>query len=331
MPIPASLKKRWHTLGNTRQILAATQNLTISPFDRTEDGLLDFRGIQLIGDERSQEEIAKLPPIAQFPAGLLIPHRGVLRDADFSGSQWSDVSVAHQNDGETMRFDNVRFNGSTFKAKNAANFGGLGAHLVACDFDGCAFPKNIAFTRATLQNCRFTRIKKSSRLTFLHSLLENCTFEGDIHKADFDATPMKNCTFSGSLKDCFFRGEFSLAKQDAQTPLENADFSQAELLVCTIANYDFSTAKPSPSNCIVRQTQPFYEALANLIRQQKTAHANRLLEEAEDCLPHPQTPYGVFHADQLATLSPKHYDAETSRLFYDCVCQAAEATGCRVK
>lgn len=61
MPIPASLKKRWHTLGNTRQILAATQNLTISPFDRTEDGLLDFRGIQLIGDERSQEEIAKLP------------------------------------------------------------------------------------------------------------------------------------------------------------------------------------------------------------------------------------------------------------------------------
>ena len=47
MPIPASLKKRWHTLGNTRQILAATQNLTISPFDRTEDGLLDFRGIIL--------------------------------------------------------------------------------------------------------------------------------------------------------------------------------------------------------------------------------------------------------------------------------------------
>ncbi|MFP5074327.1 hypothetical protein ACLD9W_05580 [Neisseria sp. WLZKY-1] len=41
--------------------------------------------------------------------------------------------------------------------------------------------------------------------------------------------------------------------------------------------------------------------------------------------------YGVFHADQLATLSPKHYDAETSRLFYNCVCQAAEATGCRVK
>ena len=216
MPIPASLKKRWHTLGNTRQILAATQNLTISPFDRTEDGLLDFRGIQLIGDERSQEEIAKLPPIAQFPASRVIWHSGVLRDADFSGSQWSDVSVAHQNDGETMRFDNVRFNGSTFKAKNAANFGGLGAHLVACDFDGCAFPKNIAFTRATLQNCRFTRIKKSSRLTFLHSLLENCTFEGDIHKADFDATPMKNCTFSGSLKDCFFRGEFSLAKQDAK-------------------------------------------------------------------------------------------------------------------
>lgn len=325
-----SIKKRWAALGNTRQILAATQNLTISPFGSTADGLLDFRGIQLIGDERSKEETAKLPPIEQFPAACVISHEGVLRDADFSGSLWSDVSVIHQNDNAAMRYENVRFNGSTFKAKNAANFGGLGAHLADCDFDGCAFPKNIAFARATLQNCRFTRIKKSSRLTFLQSLLENCTFEGDIHKADFDATPMKNCIFSGSLKDCFFRGEFSLAKQDAQTPLENADFSQAELLVCTITNYDFGTVKSSPRNCIVRQTQPFYEALVALIRQQKTAHAESLLDEAEDCHPHPQTPYGVFHAEQLATLSPKHYDAATSRLFYDCVCQAAEATGCRI-
>ncbi|ASP17569.1 hypothetical protein HMPREF9120_01956 [Neisseria sp. oral taxon 020 str. F0370] len=331
MPIPASLKKRWHALGNTRQILTATQNLTVSPFGSTEYGLLDFRGIQLIGDERSKEETAKLPPIEQFPASLLIPHSGILRDADFSGSLWSDVSVAHQNDNETMRFDNVRFNGSTFKAKNAANFGGLSAQLADCDFDGCAFPKNIAFARATLQNCRFTRIKKSSRLSFLNSLLENCTFEGDIRKADFDATPMKNCTFSGSLKACSFQGEFSLDRQDAQTSLENVDFSQAELLVCTIANYDFGTAKPSPRNCIVRQTQAFYQALVALIRQQKTSHADRLLDEAEDCRPHPQTPYGVFHADQLATLSPKHYDAETSRLFYDCICQAAEATGCRMK
>ncbi|MFP5074326.1 hypothetical protein ACLD9W_05575 [Neisseria sp. WLZKY-1] len=54
---------------------------------------------------------------------------------------------------------------------------------------------------------------------------------------------MKNCTFSGSLKDCAFQGEFSLEQQDAQTPLENVDFSQAELLACTIANYDFGTSQ----------------------------------------------------------------------------------------
>nr|DAJ64945.1 MAG TPA: hypothetical protein [Caudoviricetes sp.] len=47
MPIPAKLKKRWDIYPTLEDVLSATQNLSVSPFGTTENGLLDFRGIKL--------------------------------------------------------------------------------------------------------------------------------------------------------------------------------------------------------------------------------------------------------------------------------------------
>ena len=53
MAISIKLKRRWDIYPTLQEVLAATQNLSISPFGLTEEGLQDFRGIKLIG-ERAQ-------------------------------------------------------------------------------------------------------------------------------------------------------------------------------------------------------------------------------------------------------------------------------------
>ena len=63
------------------------------------------------------------------------------------------------------------------------------------------------FIGATLKDCRFTQIKKNVRLKFNScKLLENCLFSGEIHKAHFGYSNLKNCTFEGLLYDCSFEG-----------------------------------------------------------------------------------------------------------------------------
>ena len=53
MAISIKLKKRWDAYPALQDVLAATKNLSVSPFGLTEEGLQDFRGIKLIG-ERAQ-------------------------------------------------------------------------------------------------------------------------------------------------------------------------------------------------------------------------------------------------------------------------------------
>lgn len=50
MAISIKLKKRWDVYPTSQEVLAATKNLSVSPFGLTEEGLQDFRGIKLIGE-----------------------------------------------------------------------------------------------------------------------------------------------------------------------------------------------------------------------------------------------------------------------------------------
>ena len=68
-------------------------------------------------------------------------------------------------------------------------------------------PAGLIMTFTTLKDCRFTQIKKNIRLKFNScKLLENCLFSGEIHKALFWYSNLKNCTFEGLLYDCSFYG-----------------------------------------------------------------------------------------------------------------------------
>ena len=42
MAIPIKLKKRWDIYLTLQEVLTATQNLSVSPFGLTEEGLQDF-------------------------------------------------------------------------------------------------------------------------------------------------------------------------------------------------------------------------------------------------------------------------------------------------
>ena len=62
MPIPAKLKKRWDIYPTLEDVLSATQNLSVSPFGTTENGLLDFRGIKLeSGLDKNYAQTYELP------------------------------------------------------------------------------------------------------------------------------------------------------------------------------------------------------------------------------------------------------------------------------
>lgn len=160
----------------------------------------DFRGIKPIG---KMEEV-------------FTPARGGIRRitktenihtplsyADFSGSLRQDFGVEEADD-FTAVIRHVIFDESVFDLSTPA-ICGRGATFLSCSFAGCKY-KCGKFMQATLKNCRFTQIKKNTRLYFSCKLLENCFFSGEIHKALFWSSNLKNCTFEGTLYDCSFHG-----------------------------------------------------------------------------------------------------------------------------
>lgn len=226
-----------------------------------------------------------------------------------------------------MLFENCRFNGSTFKGARWMSFGSSPA-VTGCSFDGCVF-KNLTFSSATFKNCTFNELKKTSRLKFYACpLLENCHFSGEICKAQIDAEAMKNCTFSGTLTDCMFENS---GLPDTPVPMENIDCTQAELILCGIQNYDFSTVKVSKNNCLARVTDELHRRALE-IAAQAAENREKLLDHVEsDCRVHPQAPFHICHPDDLIRVgNGKHYTPEFSRQLYDCICRAAEETHTRI-
>lgn len=86
--------------------------------------------------------------------------------------------------------------------------------------------------------------------------------------------------------------------------------------------------KPSKNNCVFKVTDEFHNYLLFVIENSDSPLKEELIKEAKsDYAPHPTTPYEVIHPKDF--LYPEK--AELAQAFYDLVCEAAEATGCRVK
>ena len=169
-------------------------------------------------------------------------------------------------------------------------------------------------------------------------MLENCLFSGEIHKALFWYSNLKNCTFEGTLYDCSFYGAEKtgdLRKGEIIPPekvdnrMDGVDFSKADIIMCSFWSFCYlDKVKPSKNNCVFKVTDEFYSCLLSVIENSDSPLKEELIKEAKsDYAPHPTTPYEVIHPKDF--LYPEK--AELAQALYDLVCEAAEATGCRVK
>jgi hypothetical protein len=90
MAVSIKLKRRWDVYTTLEEVLSATQNLSVSPFGLTEEGLQDFRGIKLIG------KIEEVSIPAQGGTRWITKTENIhasLSYADFSGSLWQDFAI----------------------------------------------------------------------------------------------------------------------------------------------------------------------------------------------------------------------------------------------
>ena len=331
MAISIKLKKRWDVYPTLQDVLAATKNLSVSPFGLTEEGLQDFRGIKLVG-ERAQVPLRN----GYMRENISKPLHTSLSYADFSGSVWQYFAIEETAD-FTPVIDHVIFDESVFEL-SAYAICGNGATFLSCSFVGCKY-KWGEFIGAMLKDCRFTQIKKNVRLKFNScKLLEDCLFSGEIHKALFWHSSLKNCTFEGTLYDCSFYGVekiTDLRKGEIMPPenvnnrMDGVDFSKADIIMCNFWSFCYlDKVKPSKNNCVFKATDEFYSCLLSVIENSDSPLKEELIKEAKsDYAPHPTTPYEVIHPKDF--LYPEK--AELAQALYDLVCEAAEATGCRVK
>ena len=233
--------------------------------------------------------------------------------------------------------DHVIFDESMFQL-SAYAICGNGATFLSCSFAGCKY-KWGEFIGATLKDCRFTQIKKNVRLKFNScKLLENCLFSGEIHKALFWHSSLKNCIFEGLLYDCSFygaektgdlrKGEI-IPPENVDNRMDGVDFSKADIIMCNFWSFCYlDKVKPSKNNCVFKVTDEFYSCLLSIIKNSDSPLKEELIKEAKlDFAPHAATPYEVIHPKDF--LYPEK--AELAQALYDLVCEAAEATGCRVK
>ena len=331
MAISIKLKKRWDVYPALQDVLAATKNLSVSPFGLTEEGLQDFRGIKLVG-ERAQVPLRN----GYMWENISKPLHTSLSYADFSGSVWQYFAIEETDDFIPV-IDHVIFDESVFEL-SAYAICGNGATFLSCSFAGCKY-KWGEFIGATLKDCCFTQIKKNVRLKFNRcKSLENCLFSGEIHKALFWYSSLKNCTFEGTLYDCSFYGVEKITDlrkgeiippENIDNRMDGVDFSKADIIMCNFWSFCYlDKVKPSKNNCVFKLTDEFYSCLLSIIENSDSPLKEELIKEAKsDYAPHPTTPYEVIHPKDF--LYPEK--AELAQALYDLVCEAAEATGCRVK
>ena len=331
MAISIKLKKRWDVYPALQDVLAATKNLSVSPFGLTEEGLQDFRGIKLIG-ERERVSLRD----GYMWENISKPLHTSLSYADFTGSVWQYFAIEETED-FTPVIDHVIFDESVFEL-SAYAICGNGATFLSCSFAGCKY-KWGEFIGATLKDCRFTQIKKNVRLKFNRcKSLENCLFSGEIHKAFFWHSSLKNCTFEGTLYDCSFYGVEKITDlrkgeiippENVDNRMDGVDFSKADIIMCNFWSFCYlDKVKPSKNNCVFKVTDEFYSCLLSIIKNSDSPLKEGLIKEAKsDYAPHPTTPYEVIHPKDF--LYPEK--VELAQALYDLVCEAAEATGCRVK
>ena len=128
------LSERWLKFGNFTKLLAATNNLSRSPFGESESGRQDFRGIRLSTEA--------------FPTGGGFSnesHEIDLINCDFSflkleGFDFKNSKILNCLFSDSVLTGDIRF---------------FNVEIDGCNFDGCTF-KDVNFTSSILKNTSFS-------------------------------------------------------------------------------------------------------------------------------------------------------------------------------
>lgn len=331
MAISKKLKTRWETF-NPTQLLTITQYFSNSPFGLTENGLHDFRGLNVIFENQHN-----------------ISQAFAVKNVDFSGSEWKNIRLWADNNGNAPVFENAKFTDAQFYDCTMKE-----VQYLSCDFDNTSL-KYVQFSDCIFKDCQF-HLKKSkvTKLTFYNAkLIENCQFLGELCHISFNASNFKNCQFLGTLYLCRFQGLgnkfLEYGKKNLYCPpekvenrMENVNFSQAELKECLFDAYCYlDKVKVSEKNCLIKLTQEFYDELCRLIlasgdleyiemnEERLDTVTNEMLSDAKLFFkPHIQKPYTIVHCEDF---NFKHTSLQYSQYLYDLVCQAVENTSVKNK
>ena len=321
MAIPIKLKKRWDIYLTLQEVLTATQNLSVSPFGLTEEGLQDFRGIKL---EYSHDKYY----YDYFE--LIITG---MQNCDFSGSKWLNFLLVSKEHKNPSTIENCVFNEAFFDKSLAGKM-----IFKNCSFDDCTIKDHTFY--GILQSCSFKGIrKKNTKLFFNCDLIKDCLFEGKMRKINFWGSPLEDCVFKGTLYDCSFDSlEMGSEKwkkgyvtpEEVDNRFDRIDFSQAEVMMSSFADCYLDRVKPSPNNCLAHCTEAFFDKLCELV-EAKASDDEMIMRYAKSFYrPHPRRPYAFAHPKDFT--NPKEPESFVfAQRLYDLVCEAAEATNCRIK
>jgi uncharacterized protein YjbI with pentapeptide repeats len=327
----AELKKRWNIFSDSEEVFRKTRKFSVSPFGRTEEGLLDFRGLPL-----TSSLIIENDPGAGWCSEA---HRADISDADFSESSWQGFDLEHSTL-ERCRFSKAKFVGNLFFRETC---------FTGCVFEDCSF-RDVRFVDSKIEKTHFRKlkVKTSKQLNFIAAKIDGCSFEGTMRKISFSmgaVSSISHTSFSGTLTDCTFWGHPEVILLDAEkgiygkippsevdNRMDGVDFSKASLILCSISNsycYLDKVIPPAPeNNCIALLNAAFYDRLTDLLTQEMPP---ALAEEAVSFTelffkPHVCTPYGVMGPHDFV----KDFGEDGARRFYELFLRAAIETGVKV-
>ena len=225
--IPKILESRWfvdsavYARQRIIELIASGRSLNAShsPFDRTEDGRTDFRGIDL----RNLEINGILTENADFSFSKF--NSSWIKGSRFKGVKFENCDFSEISDFEN-EYTDVEFSKSKF---HRAALGYKGSSFTQCRFDYTAFSQAV-FIRGEFDHCIFS----------------NCKLKG----CDFNASSFESCKFIGKLDSVWFRGGFALGSDELhfgkpkKNRMKNVSFEDAELVGVTFSNNcDLSTIK----------------------------------------------------------------------------------------
>lgn len=319
MAISIKLKKRWDAYPTLEDVLAATQNLSVSPFGLTEEGLQDFRGIKLEYQKDSNY-------LVKYRVNA-VPYR-----ADFSGSIWTNVVLDSKDQEQPFTVSECVFDESKFHNSLSSSR----ATFSDCFFHSCLFKYCYFF--GNLNNCRFTGMKKNNvKLFFICDLIKDCLFEGEMRRINFEGSTLEDCTFKGIVYDCMFSGlkeptieqlQGYVGPDEVDNRFNNIDFSEADVILTGFNIFSYlDRVKPSPKNCLVHLTEDFVAEFRRLVKEKADDPEEMLRWSGSSVFVHPQNPYRFYHPEDFI----RYQSPEFCQQFYDFICQAAETTHTRIK